>query len=298
MSNKLKLGTQVNEIRKGKNYSQIELASEELNKNTIVRIEKNVNSPSVDTLNIIVNNLGIDFCTLTKYNEYANFTDYYRIKDSIEDCFATLNWSKAKLQYELISKDMYDSLPLREQQYVDIIQIELVKHIERNYRKAELLAKKSLNKTLKAGADFFSHNEMELINIIFQFDQSSQHMELIERVLNWLEGLPDSLQDFPAYLLLLNGYSTYFYEIEDWNKSYTFASKGYDVAIRSNGLKFIPSFLFTKGLCLVKLGQDVGEGKKLLKDSLEFCKLIRMEDFYGAIIHELEKYNINLNQDL
>ncbi|TLG71746.1 helix-turn-helix domain-containing protein [Culicoidibacter larvae] len=296
MAIEFRVGTQIKSIRSAKKISQTQLSNGICNINTLVRIEANETSPSFELLLALVNKLGIDMEELISNVRYQNNRTYYNIKETIEDYFSTYQWKKAKKQLELISEDIYNELPIHEQQYVDIIKIEIAKHVDRNFSYAHHLANEALYKTYKDKARYFTHQEMELINIILQFDQSKKHLELTNRVIDWIEQTPEMLRDYHAYMLLLNGISTYCYENDDWQAAYNYAKVGYKVALEKQGTKFIPSFLFTEGLSLYMLNQDQEKGIQDMKDALDFCKVTGMTEFYQAIIFELERYNIILEK--
>lgn len=298
MSIDFRIGNQIKEIRVAKHISQSQLCDDICNINTLVRIEANKQSPSFELVVALANRLGITVDKLIAKANYEEHAFYYSLKDTMEETNAGAHWNKLKEQVELISKELYQSLPLSEQQYIDIMRIEVAKFVDKDFDLAYRLAKSSLEKTFDIrSTEYYSREEMRLLNVILQFDQSVEHLALTKRALEWAENQPESLKDYYACMLLLTGLMITSYMNDDWSTALHYAMRGYKIAIKKNGFKFVPNFLFAQGMCLYQLNTELEKARSDMKAALQFCNQFDMLELYQVLIRDVEIYDIKLEMD-
>jgi len=293
-----KMGPQLKAIRCAKKMSQPYVSNGICSINTLVRIEANTQSPSFELLFALVNRMGISIDTLINLAKYERHELYYTIKYDLECAIAQMKWTKLKELIQLISTDIYETLPVAEQQFIDIVKIEVAKFVDQDFSYAHELAKAALAKTYnKRTIGFYSAEEMQLLNIILQFDRSPQHVERLLKALAWLEAQPESLRDEQSWVLLLNGLMAYNYESNNWEAALAYASQGYALAMTTNKLRFIPNFLFGRGMSLYQLQSEGTQGLEDIKKALAFCLQFDFTDLYDMLLQDVALYDIKLEDN-
>jgi len=290
-----KVGNELREIREAKHLSRAYLTEGICSVNTLVRIEANEQSPSLELMLALVDRLGISINTLIELKNHTRNTFYYTLKNKMDEANSNVNWQMLKELSCLVTDDVYYDLPIKEQQFVDRMRINVAKFLDEDFSYAHELANRSLAKTFDARTkNFYSPEEMQLFNIILQFDRSSTQLNLLKRSLLWVEEQPGALQDTSSLVALLTGLMVYNYFNNDWQQALHYATKGYKVAIMSKEMKFIPNFLFARGMCLYQTKLDVQGGCYDMKEALQLYLRFGMVDSYNNLLADIDLYNITL----
>jgi len=298
MSIDFKVGQELKAIRQAKHMSQAYVSEGICSINTLVRIESNTQSPSFELMVALVNRMGISINTLIDATNYERNTFYYTLKDNMETALSSWHWTKLKELVNLLQDDVYASLPVVEQQFVDIMRIEVAKFVDKDFTHAHQLARQSLAKTFnERSAEFYSSEEMTLFYIIFQFDQRPKQLEQMLKAIEWIEAQPQAMQDYASWMRLMTGVMLYNYEHRHWQESLKYAMKGYDVAITKDKFRFVPNFLFMRGMCLYQTRMDIDQGITDMKTALQFCIQFGMHEAYHILTQDLETYEIDLKDN-
>ncbi|TLG72578.1 helix-turn-helix domain-containing protein [Culicoidibacter larvae] len=293
-----KIGNHIKSIRVAKNISQAELCNDICSVATLVRIEANKQSPSFELVIALLNRMGVSIDSIIARTNYSNSSFYYALKDSLITANDGAHWHKLSTQLQLINDELYQSLPIIEQQFIDIMRINAVKFVDKDFELAYSIAKNALAKTFNPGSfDFFSHEELRLINALLQFDHSPEHLVLTHKALEWAEKQPESVKDYPACMLLLTGLLITSYMQGDWQNAFHYASRGYKMAITKNGFKFVPNFLFAQGMSLYQLNTDLERARLDMKEALHFCYQYEMPELYDVLLQDIREFNIELEKD-
>jgi transcriptional regulator with XRE-family HTH domain len=293
-----KIGPQLKAIRCAKKMSQPYVSNGICSINTLVRIEANTQSPSFELLFALVNRMGISIDTLIMLAKYERHEFYYTVKNDIENALAQTKWTELKDLVKLITADIYDALPVAEQQFIDIIKVEVAKFVDHDYEYAHELAQTTLAKTYnKRTIGFHSPEEMRLLNIILQFDRSTQHVERVLEALAWIEEQPEVLRDKYSWVLLLTGLMAYNYETNNWQETLQYAEKGYNLAVKQNMLRFIPNFLFGQGMSLYQLKEEMEKGLDMMSKALAFCLQFDLTELHDMLQQDIALYEIKLEDN-
>ncbi|EAD2655811.1 helix-turn-helix transcriptional regulator [Listeria monocytogenes] len=294
MSIKFRVGHVIKKIRSHKGYSQAELCKGICSVNALARAESNETSPSFEILFALLDRLGV---SIEKVIAEANLEEkrlFIQQKLAMEHHMESYDLVSVKESLKLIDDVTYNNLSIREQQFIDIMKVEVLTHIEGQGKKAKLLAEAALYKSYKEKANYFSDEEVKLINIILRFEQSNTNIRRAEKALLWLEKEHPYLQNRYLMLYLINGLMITEYLNENWRKVLEMSAKGLQIAEKEQGMKFIPNFLFLKGLSLYMLNIEQDKGKVLMQESFKICELTNHMYVREGLLDTVTKYNIIL----
>jgi len=293
-----KVGTQLKAIRVAKGISQPALCKGICSITSLCRIESNAQAPSFELLLALVRRLGISMETLIDVVNYENNMSYYELRQSMTAAVGCWHWGKLKSLVQLVPDDVYDDLPIAEQQFVDIMRIEVVKFVDKDFSYAKTLTNKSLIKTFNAKTDaFYTSHEMTLLYMMLQFDRSPEHVDRVLQALLWIERQPEMLKDYYSWMALTTGMMNYHYEAQNWYPSLQYAMKGYAVAITKNVFRFIPNFLFIRGICLYLTKIDVDGGLYDMKMALHLCLQFNMNEAHRILLNNVYEHQIVLRNN-
>ncbi|EIO5735578.1 helix-turn-helix transcriptional regulator [Listeria monocytogenes] len=294
MDIKFRVGHIIKRIRSEKGYSQAELSAGICSINALARAESNETSPSFEILFALLDRLGV---SIEKVIAEANLEEkrlFIQQKLVMEHHVESYDLVSVKESLKLIDDFTYNNLSIREQQFIDIMKIEVLTHVEGQWKKAKLLAEAALYKSYKEKANYFSDEEVKLINIILRFEQSNTNIKRAEKALLWLEKEHPYLQNRYLMLYLINGLMITEYLNENWRKVLEMSAKGLQIAEKEQGVKFIPNFLFLKGLSLYMLNIEQDKGKVLMQEAFKVCELTNHMYVREGLLDTVTKYNIIL----
>jgi len=293
-----KVGQQLKAIREAKGLSQTYVCKNICSVNSLSRIEANTQSPSFDLLFALCNRMGISLNTLIAAANYERHAFYYTLKDTIEALLRTSQRVRLKELLTLITPDIYQELPVVEQQFIDIVRVQVNISVDEDYADAHKLAKASLAKTFTGkNKQFYSSEELKLFNIIFYFERTPDQFMRVSEALIWLESQPESMKDYHAWLLLITGLMSYHYDRHEWHEALQYAMKGYDIALKEPKLNLLINFLFIRGMCLHQSNIDVIKGSNDIRAALQCCLQFGMSEVHNVLTKDMHKHQIKLKDN-
>ncbi|MBC2008862.1 helix-turn-helix transcriptional regulator [Listeria welshimeri] len=294
MNIRFRVGHVIKRIRMEMAYSQEELCDGICSINSIARIESNKTSPSFEILLAIVDRLGVSIEKIIAEVSLEQNRLYIQQRIAMEHHVESNNFVAVKEDLKLIDESIYENLSVRDQQFIDIMRIEVLTSVEGEILRAKMLAEKSLYKSYKEKATYFTDEEIKLINIVLRFEQSPSNIERAEKALAWIENQNPYLQDNYLSLFLLNGLMITAYLAENWRWVLEVSSKGLQIAEQKENLKFIPNFLFLKGLSLYMMNIERDKGKLLMQEAFKVCEITKHMYIREGLIDTLTQYKIEL----
>lgn len=294
MNIRFRVGHVIRRIRKEMGYSQKELCEGICTINSIARIESNKTSPSFEILLALVNRLGVSLDKIIAEVSLEQNRLYIQQRMAMELHVESNNFIAIKEDLKLIDDAMYHNLSIRDQQYIDIMRIEVFTNVDGEIKRAKALAEKSLYKSYKDKATYFTDEEIKLMNIMLRFEQSAENIERAEKALAWIENQNPYLQDNYLSLFLINGLMITAFLIENWRGVLEMSSKGLGIAEKEEHMKFIPNFLFLKGLSLYMMKIEQEKGKLLMQEAFKVCELTKHMYIREGLIDTLTQYGIAL----
>ncbi|MBC6314040.1 helix-turn-helix domain-containing protein [Listeria grandensis] len=294
MNIRFRVGHVIKRIRTEMGYSQEELCDGICNINSIARIESNKTSPSFEILLALVERLGVSIEKIIAEASLEQNRLYTQQRMAMEQHAETNNWVAVKEDLKLIDDVMYQNLSIKKQQIIDIMRIEVLTSVDGEIYRAKLLAEKSLYKSYKDKATYYTDEEIKLINIVLRYEQSPSNIERAENALAWMENQNPYLQDNYLSLFLLNGLMITAYMVENWKKVLEVSSRGLQIAEQIESMKFIPNFLFLKGFSLYMMNIERDKGKVLMQEAFKVCEISNHMYIREGLIDTLMQYNIAL----
>jgi len=290
-----KVGEQLKAIREGKHMTQAYVSEGICSINSLVRIESNTQSPSFELLLALTNRMGISINMLIDSVNYSKNALYYSLKDSIQSSFDSFHWVKLKERINLLPQDVYDVLPVAEQQFIDIMKIEVATMVDKDFKYAQELGYASLAKTWnETRTKFYSPEELRLFNVIFRLDQSENQLNRVLKALTWIDQLPETMKDYEGLRALLTGLMAYHYLKNQWQDALQYAARGYDVTARKGNPGYMANFLFARGMCVYQMNIDQQKGLKDMRTALQTCLEFNMSTVYDGLAQDLNIYNVRL----
>ncbi|MBC2002611.1 helix-turn-helix transcriptional regulator [Listeria booriae] len=294
MNIRFRAGHVIKRIRMEMAYSQEELCDGICSINSIARIESNKTSPSFEILLALVDRLGVSIEKIIAEVSLEQNRLYIQQRIAMEHHAESNNFVAVKEDLKLIDESIYEKLSVRDQQFIDIMRIEVLTSVEGEILRAKILAEKSLYKSYKEKATYFTDEEIKLINIVLRFEQSPSNIKRAEKALAWIENQNPYLQDNYLSLFLLNGLMITAYLAENWRWVLEVSSKGLQIAEQKESMKFIPNFLFLKGLSLYMMNIERDKGKLLMQEAFKVCEITKHMYIREGLIDTLTQYKIEL----
>ncbi|MBC1227586.1 helix-turn-helix domain-containing protein [Listeria booriae] len=294
MNIRFRAGHVIKRIRMEMAYSQEELCDGICSINSIARIESNKTSPSFEILLALVDRLGVSIEKIIAEVSLEQNRLYIQQRIAMEHHAESNNFVAVKEDLKLIDESIYEKLSVRDQQFIDIMRIEVLTSVEGEILRAKALAEKSLYKSYKEKATYFTDEEIKLINIVLRFEQSPTNIKRAEKALAWIENQNPYLQDNYLSLFLLNGLMITAYLAENWRWVLEVSSKGLQIAEQKESMKFIPNFLFLKGLSLYMMNIERDKGKLLMQEAFKVCEITKHMYIREGLIDTLTQYKIEL----
>jgi len=290
-----KIGRELKAIRQAKYMSQAQLCEGICSVSTLVRIEGERQAPSFELVVALTNRLGVSIDRLIHATNYSQNRFYYILKATIQTNLLTWRWSELDDYMRFVTGDLCERLPIVEQQFVDMIRIDLKYFFERDSRAACEMAQNSLDKTFNIKTKtFYSPEEMYLCNMLFRSRRNFASKKPIVNALMWLEQQPERMVDVDAWLGLIIGLTSYKCATSQWVEGLHYATKGYNIALKKNKSYHVIAFLFGQGLCLHQSNIDMAQGLHKMSTSLKFCLQFGMHEFYQILMREMTRYEIDL----
>lgn len=294
MDIKFRVGHIIKRIRSDKGYSQAELSDGICSINALARAESNETSPSFEILFALVERLGVSMQKIIAEANLERNRLYTQQKIAMERHAETNNFVAVKEDLKLIDESIYENLPTKEQQFVDIMRIEVLTSVDGEISRAKALAEKALYKSYKEKSTYFTDEEIKLINIALRFEQSTANIERAKKALLWIESQNPYLHDNYLSLFLLNGLMITAYLAENWRVVLETSSRGLQIAEQKESIKFIPNFLFLKGFSLYMMNIERDKGKLLMQEAFKVCEITKHMYIREGLIDTLTQYGIKL----
>ncbi|MBC1502121.1 helix-turn-helix transcriptional regulator [Listeria weihenstephanensis] len=294
MDIKFRVGHVIKRIRMDMGYSQEELCEGICSINSLARMESNKTSPSFEILLALVDRLGVSIEKVIAEVSLEQNRLYIQQKMAMEQHVESNNFVAVKEDLKLIDDSIYQGLSIKEQQFIDIMRIEVLTCVDGRVHQAKALAEKSLYKSYKEKATYFTDEEIKLINIVLRFEQSLSNIQRAEKALTWIENQNPYLQNNNLSLFLLNGLMITAYLAEDWRRVLEVSSRGLQIAEQEQNMKFIPNFLFLKGFSLYMMNIEQDKGKLLMQEAFKICELTKHMYIREGLIDTLTQYKIEL----
>jgi len=293
-----KIGKELKAMRQAKHISQAKLSEGLCSVSTLVRIESNRQMPSFELVNALTERMGVSIDKLIYATNYSHNNFYYMVKSDMRELANKFRLSKVKTTSQMISNDLYDNLPLIEQQFVDRMRVYVAMYVDKDLTSAHQLAINTLNKTFNMKSqEFYSSEELRLLTtLVVTNPHASKHVENLLKALHWLELQPQYMMDYEAWILLITALMIYHFMHANWHEALAYANKGYRMALSKGKAKYIFNFMFGRGLCLYQTKVDVKQGVVDMNTALKFALQFGMHELSTNLMEDIAIYDIDLQQ--
>lgn len=284
---KKSLGETIKFIRTSKNISQKEICLDNISRSALVKIESDKTRPSSQTLDYILQQLGIEQeeFTLIRNNFELN------TRQTLLEKFNKINTSIRIKKWLELEQEMKQYLRTQSdpviKEYMSIVKALIIIETEDDYKKASQYVDRIWKRISKNEVWFI--DDIQLLTCIFFMFENQVALTISQRLLKQTEKYlhVDNIKRIQANTLM--NISTLYLNKQDYPHALDFIDQTIHTAKK---YEYYTLFLFAKGTkgILHCLEHKANVGIPLIKDSLQLLKALEQLDIAKALEKDVNTY--------
>ncbi|WP_171014876.1 helix-turn-helix domain-containing protein [Culicoidibacter larvae] len=280
--------------RIAKKMSRNRLAAGICSPNAVQKIELYGTIPRFDTLAKLLAKLNCSIDEVWQEANVENYSEYTTIRKEIAYYNKKHNYIHVEHLINGIDPEIYNSLPLDEQQYLLYNQAAVLLKVHGKTDEACTVAENALELTLIAEGDRFSENEMLLINLITSIRQNDYFWYLLKKAYIYYLNDRINIAD-KTYMTIANGMLQYYFKNQEWQKLLEVSIETEEDGLEEDMLMYVTNIWFSKGVALYKLN-SCDKGREYIKNAMEHCLLLKQMRNYNYFQQHLVNLGINIKE--